>query len=86
MCLKTIAHSIRHHISSSILFKRLAIEPLALVTIPHMPFTRAPRNILSCWFDNLKPLGWRQINWGRALKTGSFRVYYLSSLLRESLE
>jgi hypothetical protein len=33
MCRKTIAHSIRHNISSVSLFKRLAIEPKANITI-----------------------------------------------------
>jgi hypothetical protein len=78
MCCITIAHTIRHRISSASLFKHLSIEPYDTCYnrrllrwtghVALMPSTRAPRKILTSWVDNPRPLGCPQMNWGRALK------------------
>jgi hypothetical protein len=72
MCRITIADTIRHRISSASLFKRLSIEPFDKYYnrrllrwtghIARMPFTRAPRKILTSSVDNPRPLGWPQMN------------------------
>jgi hypothetical protein len=77
VCRITIAHTIRHRISSFNLFEHLSIEPfdksynrrLLRWTghVARMPLTRAPRKMLTCWVDNPRPLGCPQMNWGRAL-------------------
>jgi hypothetical protein len=79
MCRITIAHAIRHRISSATLFKRLSIEPFDTYYnrrllrwtghVARMPLNRAPRKILTSWVDNPRPLGCPQMNWGRTLKT-----------------
>jgi hypothetical protein len=70
----TIAHSIRRRRLSSSLFKRLSIEfpdtdyhrrQLLSGHVAQMPFSRAPRKILTCWVDNRRPLRWPQMNCGR---------------------
>jgi hypothetical protein len=78
MCRITIAHAIRHRISSASLFKRLSIEPFDKYYnrrllrwtghVARMPLTRAPRKILTSWVDNSRPLGCPQMKWGRTLK------------------
>ena len=83
MCRITIAHTIRHHISSASLFKRLAVEPFDTYYyrrllrwaghVARMPSTRAPRKLLTCWVDNPRPLGCPQMNWGRTLKKALLR-------------
>jgi hypothetical protein len=78
MCRITIAHTIRHRLSSASLFKRLSIKPFDKYYnrrilrwaghVARMPFTRAPRKVLTSWVDNPRPLGCPQMNWGRILK------------------
>jgi hypothetical protein len=78
MCRFTIAHTIRHCISSASLFKRLSIESLDMYYnrrllrwtghVARMPLIRAPRKIITSWVDNPRPLGCPQMNWGRTLK------------------
>jgi hypothetical protein len=78
MCRISIAHTIRHRISSASLFKRLSIELFDTYYdrrllrwtghVARMPLTRAPRFFLTSWVDNPRPLGCPQIKWGRTLK------------------
>jgi hypothetical protein len=73
MCHITIAHTIRHNISSASPFKHLSIEPfdkhyncrLLRWTghVARMPLTRAPRKILTSWIDNPRTLECPQMNW-----------------------
>jgi hypothetical protein len=74
ICRITIAHTIRHRISSASFFKRLSIEPFDTYYkrrllrwtghVARMPLFRAPRKILTSWVNNPRPLGCPQIKWG----------------------
>ena len=78
MCRINIAHTIRHHISSSSLFARLGIEPLDSYYqrrllrwaghVSRMPIGRLPRMLLTGWVANPRPIGCPQMTWGRTLK------------------
>jgi len=78
MCRITMAHTVRHRISSDSLFKRLDIESLDTYYyrrllrwaghVARMPFTRAPRKLLTGWVSNPRPVGCPQMTWGRTLK------------------
>jgi hypothetical protein len=78
MCRITIAHTVRHRISSASLFKRLSIEPFDAYYnrrllrwtghVARMPLTRAQRKNLTSLVDNPRPLGCPQMNWCRTLK------------------
>ena len=67
MCRINIAHTIRHHISTSSLFARLGIEPLETYYhrrllrwaghVSRMPLNRLPRMLLTGWVANPRPLG-----------------------------
>jgi len=74
----TMAHAIRHHISSKQLFGRLGLQ--ALDTYYHhrilrwaghvarMPMSRVPRKLLTSWVEHRRPTGSPQMTWGRTLK------------------
>ena len=78
MCRITMAHTMRHRISSDSLFKRLEIESLDTYYyrrllrwaghVARMAFTRAPRKLLTGWVSNPRPVGCPQMTWGRTLK------------------
>ena len=78
MCRITMAHTIRHRISSENLLKRLHIEPLDTYYhrrilrwaghVSRMPMSRAPRKLLTGWVANSRPIGCPQMTWGRTLK------------------
>jgi hypothetical protein len=78
MCRINIAHTIRHHISTSSLLARLGIEPLETYYhrrllrwaghVSRMPLNRLPRMLLTGWVANPRPLGCPQMTWGRTLK------------------
>ena len=78
MCRITIAHTIRHHISTDSLLKRLGVEPLDTYYhrrllrwaghVSRMPLTRAPRKLLTGWVEHPRPIGCPQMTWGRTLK------------------
>ena len=80
MCRINIAHTIRHHISTSSLLARLGIEPLETYYhrrllrwaghVSRMPLNRLPRMLLTGWVANPRPLGCPQMTWGRALRKG----------------
>ena len=63
-----IAHTIRHHISTSSLLDRLGIEPFETYYhrrllrwaghVSRMPLNRLPRMLLTGWVANPRPLGW----------------------------
>jgi hypothetical protein len=81
MCRITIAHAVRHHITSASLLKRLSIEPFDTYYnrrllrwtghVARMPLTLAPRKILTRLVDNPRPLGYPQMNWYRTKKIKS---------------
>ena len=90
MCRITISHTIRHHISSESLLKRLHIEPLDTYYhrrilrwaghVSRMPMSRAPRKLLTSWVANSRPIGCPQMTWGRTLKRHfSVTAFHLSS-------
>ena len=78
MCRINIAHTIRHHISTSSLLARLGIEPVETYYhrrllrwaghVSRMPLDRLPRMLLTGWVANPRPLGCPQMTWGRTLK------------------
>ena len=78
MCRITIAHTIRHHISTDSLLKRLGVEPLDTYYhrrllrwaghVSRMPLTRAPRKLLTGWVEHPRPIGCPQMTRGRTLK------------------
>ena len=78
MCRINIAHTLRHHITTESLLKRLGIESLdtyyhrrLLRWVGHvsrMPLTRVPRMLLTGWVAHSRPLGCPQMTWGRTLK------------------
>ena len=90
MCRITMAHTIRHRISSENLFKRLHIEPLDTYYhrriirwaghVSRMPMSRAPRKLLTGWVANSRPIGCPQMTWGRTLKKHFFATaFHLNS-------
>ncbi len=78
MCRINIAHTIRHHISTSSLLARFGIEPLETYYhrrllrwaghVSRMPLNRLPRMLLTGWVANPRPLGCPQMTWVRAPK------------------
>ena len=78
MCRITMAHTVRHRISSDSPFKRLDIESLDTYYyrrllrwaghVARMPLTRAQRKLLTGWVSNPRPVGCPQMTWGRTLK------------------
>jgi hypothetical protein len=66
----TIAYSIRHRILSASLFDTHYNRRLLRWTddVVRMPYTQAPRKILTTWVNIPRPRGCPQINWGRTLK------------------
>ncbi len=78
MCRINIAHTIRHHISTSSLLARLGIESFETYYhrrllrwaghVSRMPLNRLPRMLLTGWVANPRPLGCPQMTWGRTLK------------------
>ena len=76
MCRINIAHTIRHHISSSSFFARLGVEALDSYYqrrlllrwaghVSRMPIDRLPRMLLTGWVANPRPIGCPQMTWGR---------------------
>ena len=78
MCRISIAHTIRHHITTERLFCRLDIMDLdsyyhnrVLRWAGHaarMPMSRAPRQLLTGWVAHPRPIGCPEMNFGRTLK------------------
>ena len=77
MCRITIAHTIRHRITTSSLFAKLEIDPLDIYYsrcllrwaghVSRMPMSRVPRKLLTSWVAKPRPVGSPQMTWGRAL-------------------
>ena len=63
----TIAHTIRHRITTKSLFAKLEIDPLDTYyncrllrwagQISRMPMSRVPRNLLTSWVAKPRPVG-----------------------------
>ena len=78
MCRITMAHTIRHHISSADLLEKLGLNPLDTYYhrrllrwaghVSRMPMSRAPRQLLTGWVAHKRPIGCPQMTWGRTLK------------------
>ena len=78
MCRISIAHTIRHRISSTSLLNRLGIEPIDTYYyrrilrwaghVARMPMERSVRKLLTGWVANTRPLGCPSMTWGRTLK------------------
>ena len=77
MCRITIAHTIRHRITTSSLFAKLEIDPLGTYYnrrllrwaghVSRMPMSRAPRKLLTSWVAKPRPVGSPQMTQGQAL-------------------
>jgi hypothetical protein len=78
MCRISIAHTIRHSITSESLFRRLGILDLDSYYhnrvlrwaghVARMPMNRAPRQLLTGWVAHPRPIGCPEMNFGRTLK------------------
>ena len=78
MCRISIAHTIRHSITSERLFRSLGILDLDSYyynRVTHwvghsarMPMNRAPRELLTGWVAHPRPIGSPDMNFGRTLK------------------
>ena len=78
MCRISIAHTIRHRITSESLFRRLGIMDLDSYYhnrvlrwaghVARMPMSRAPRQLLTGWVAHPRPIGCPEMNFGRTLK------------------
>ena len=83
MCRITMAHTIRHHISSADLLEKLGLSPLDTYYhrrllrwaghVSRMPMSRAPRQLLTGWVAHKRPIGCPQMTWGRTLKKALVR-------------
>jgi hypothetical protein len=78
MCRITMAHTIRHRITSESLFRRLGIQDLDRYYhnrvlrwaghVARMPMSRMPRQLLTGWVAHPRPVGCPLMTWGRTLK------------------
>ena len=78
MCRISIAHTIRHHITTEGLFRRLGIMDLDSYYhnrvlrwaghVARMPMSRAPRQLLTGWVEHPRPIGCSEMNFSRTLK------------------
>ena len=78
MCRISIAHTIRHRITTESLFRRLGIMDLDSYYhnrilrwaghVARMPMSRAPRQLLTGWVAHPRPIGCPEMNFGRTLK------------------
>jgi len=83
MCRITMAHTIRHHIPSKQLYKRLGIAPVDQYYhrrllrwaghVSRMPMSRAPRQLLTGWVAHPRPTGSPPMTFGRTLKKALVR-------------
>ena len=83
MCRITMAHTIRHHISSADLLEKLGLNPLDTYYhrrllrwaghVSRMPMSRAPRQLLTGWVAHKRPIGCPQMTWGRTIKKALVR-------------
>ena len=77
MCRITMAHTIRHRITTNSLYAKLEIDPLDTYYnrrllrwaghVSRMPMSRVPRKLLTSWVAKPRPVGSPQMTWGRAL-------------------
>ena len=75
MCRITMAHTIRHHIPSKQLYKRLGIAAVDQYYhrrllrwaghVSRMPMSRAPQQLLTGWVANPRPIGSPLMTWYR---------------------
>jgi len=80
MCRVNLHHTFRHHITSASLFRRLGIHDINsyfrnwilrwaghVTRMPMGPMSRAPRQLLTGWVSNSRPIGCPQMTLGRTL-------------------
>jgi hypothetical protein len=77
MCRISMAHTIKHRITSKSLFERLGVGSFDSSYNRHllrwsghfarMPIDRMPRKLLTGWVDHARPVGCPQRTWGRTL-------------------
>jgi len=78
MCRVNLHHPFRHHITTLSLFRRLNLLDIDSYYhnrllrwaghVARMPMSRAPRQLLSSWVANSRPVGCPQMTWGRTLE------------------
>lgn len=78
MCRINIRHTIKYHIKTSFLLKKLGIQSFDFYYntrllrwaghVARMPMQRLPRMFLTGWVNNTRPVGGVQMNFGRTLK------------------
>jgi hypothetical protein len=79
MCRTTMAHTIRHHIKSKQLYKRLGIAAVGQYYhrrllrwaghVSRMPMSRVQRQLLTGWVAHSRPTGSPLMTFGRTLNT-----------------
>ncbi len=77
MCRKTMAHTMKHRITSRSLFERLGVGTFDSYYnrrllrwaghVARMPMDRMPRKLLTGWVEHARPVGCPQMTWGRTL-------------------
>jgi hypothetical protein len=77
MCLITMRHTIKHHVKTASLLKRLDIKSLDFFYntrllrwaghVARMPMHRLPRKLLTSWVNHKRPVGAPQMTFGRTL-------------------
>jgi hypothetical protein len=77
MCRITMAHTIKHHITSKSLFERLGVGSFDSYYncrllrwarhVARTPMDRMPRKVLTGWVEHARPVGCLKMTWGRTL-------------------
>ena len=78
MCRVNLHDTLRHHITSASLFRRLGILDIGSYFhnrilrwaghVARMPMSRALRQLLTGWVSHSRPIGCPQMTWGRTLE------------------
>ena len=77
MCRITMAHTMKHRITSKSLFERLGVGSFDSYYnrrllrwaghVARMPMDRMPRKLLTGWVEHARPVGCPKMTWGRTL-------------------
>ena len=77
MCRITMAHTMKHRITSNSLFERLGVGSFDTYYhrrllrwaghVARMPMDRMPRKLLTGWVEHARPVDCQQMTWGRML-------------------
>ncbi len=78
MCRLTMAHTMKHRITSKSLFERLGVGSFDSCHnrrllcwarhVARMLMDGMPRRLLICWIKYARPIGCKQMTWDRTLK------------------